>query len=88
MHSAIFVATEIPQRTDWENFLTVVATKLKDARNIERLSENVWLVNFLISPSALAWLIALADQRGVDYKILQLDAAPQWLPVDPNSTSN
>jgi hypothetical protein len=88
MHSAIFVATEISQRTDWENFLTIVATKLKDARNIERLGENVWLVNFLISPSALAWLIALAEQRGVDYKILQLDAAPQWLPADPNFISN
>jgi hypothetical protein len=88
MHSALFVATEMPQQTDWENFLTAVATKLQTARNIERLAENIWLVNFQISPSALGWLISLAEQRGVDYRILQLDAAPQWLPVDPNSTSN
>jgi hypothetical protein len=89
MHSAIFVAEINPEyESDWKNFLEFVALKNKSARSIARLSENVWLVNFLVSPAALGWLIAGAEQRGVFYRILQLDAAPQWLPADPNSTSN
>jgi hypothetical protein len=80
MHSAIFVAEMPEQRGDWGDFLGIVNVKLKDAK-VERISENVWQVNFQESPAALAWLVALCEQRGIPYKILPLADAPQWLPV-------
>jgi hypothetical protein len=88
MHSAIFVV-KMPgefDRQSWPNFLGDIEPKLRNTPT-KRLAENVWQVSFQESPAALAWLVALADRRGLTYGILPLDAAPQWLPdgVDPNT---
>ena len=94
MHSAIIVV-EIPEapfnatsNPAWENFLARVGRLtshkpdlLDKQKGVERLGENVWLVNFLQNPAALARLVEAAVRMSLHYKILQLDAAPQWLPV-------
>jgi hypothetical protein len=57
---------------------------------VARLAENVWQVNIKENPGAFARLLYFASQRQLRYGILQLDAAPQWLPgdFDPNSTTD
>jgi hypothetical protein len=69
-------------RQSWPNFTADIEPKLRNVAGAKRLAENVWQVNFQESPRALAWLVALADRRGLSYGILPLDAAPQWLPGD------
>jgi hypothetical protein len=94
MHSAIIVI-EMPEMAynatsnqAWQTFLAMVdltATHRPDPLHkqtgVERLGENVWLVNFLQNPAALARVVEAAVKKPLPYKILQLDAAPQWLPV-------
>jgi hypothetical protein len=81
MHSAIFVAEYTDAQTDFAQFLSTVATKLKDQNCFDRIAENVWLVNFQMAPGYLGWLIALCERQGISYRILPLADAPQWLPV-------
>jgi hypothetical protein len=97
MHSAIIVVQMPEQHHNsasnqaWLTFLAGV-DKLTSAKvdpldkqpGVERLAENVWMVNFLQNPAALARLVEAAVAMKFVYKILQLDAAPQWLPVDSN----
>jgi hypothetical protein len=87
MHTAI-IHVEIPDRTtgsgeeEWSAFNDATRTKLsRSQKDVERLAENVWQVNFQNAPAAFAWIVANADRHGLKYKILQLDDAPQWLPV-------
>jgi hypothetical protein len=94
MHSAI-VVIEIPEtpynatsNQAWQMFLATIdrlqartSDPLDKQEGVERLGENVWLVNFLQNPAALARLVETAARAERPYKILQLDAAPQWLPV-------
>jgi hypothetical protein len=81
MHSAIFVA-EIPgKRGDWDEFLGIADVKAKEGKDVERISDNVWQINFREFPSALGWLIALCEQWDVRYRILPLADAPEWLPI-------
>ena len=81
MHSAIIVVEETSARADWSRFLDEIRKKLVDAKGVDRLGENVWLVDFQKSPVALAWIVGFADRFGLVYKILPLADAPQWLPV-------
>jgi hypothetical protein len=87
MHSAVFVAKLTEKRTDWQEFAANADTKVGKDRDVSRLAENVWLVNFHASPAALGWLTTLCEQRGMTYGILQLEDAPQWLPLgfDPKT---
>jgi hypothetical protein len=88
MHSALFVA-KIPglERHNWAGFLGAVAQHLRDEKSAMRLAENVWLVNFQASPSALSWLVTSAERHDTTYGILPFVDEPQWLPVgfDPNT---
>ncbi len=87
MHSALFVGHVPKDKTVWGQFVSVIAAKLKHQKGVAPLSENVWLVNFHQSPSALAWLIAYAEDRNISYGVLQFERPPEWLPVgfDPSS---
>ncbi len=89
MHSALFVAgiPDFNQHHHWIDFLGAVMTKIRSEENAKRLSENVWLVNFQKSPSALSWLVTSAERHGIHFGILSFDEEPQWLPVgfDPNT---
>lgn len=81
MHSALFhVPVPIVQK-DWEVFLMDVDSKLKSAKGVLRLSENVWLLNTQESLDALGDLISLAKKYGFDYGLLPFERAPVWLPV-------
>lgn len=87
MHSALFV-TEIPkERQDWGDFLASVDAKLKKEKGVQRLAENIWLLDVTQSVASLGWLISYAEARGIAYGILPFDDAPRWLPAgfDPNT---
>lgn len=92
MHSALFVAG-IPDRNqanyyqNWAGFLGALPPKFWSEKNAKRLSENVWLVNFQNSPSALSWLVTSAEKHGIPFGILSFDEEPQWLPAgfDPKT---
>jgi hypothetical protein len=89
MHSALFVAgiPDINRYQGWIGFLGAIMPKFRSEENAKRLSENVWLVNFQKSPSALSWLVTSAERHDIHFGILSFDEEPQWLPVgfDPNT---
>jgi hypothetical protein len=88
MHSALFAATipGVGDRQKWSTFLGAMA-KVGVETNTTRLAENVCIVSFSESPSALSWFVASAETHGISYGILPFDAEPQWLPVgfDPKT---
>jgi hypothetical protein len=85
MHSGIVVVElkdKNSQFQQWKSFTDAIESKIASAgKAIERLAENVWLVNFQKSPSVLAWIVVTAERNDLTYKILQFDGEPQWLPV-------
>lgn len=88
MHSALFVAqVPVRERADRDTFLSYIIPKLKNPKDAQRLGENVWLVNFRLSPSALSWLVSSAERAGIVYGILPFADEPLWLPdgFDPNT---
>jgi hypothetical protein len=103
MHSAIvvIVVPETPYDANsnkrWQDFIADInllrhtkPTPLHALPGVSRLGENVWQVNFQENPAALVRLVSCAIQHRFPYGILQLDAAPQWLPAgfDPTSTED
>jgi hypothetical protein len=85
MHSAVFVAVEPELKPqEWFQFIEHTNKNQLLAQFAERLAQNVWLVAFHRSPSALAFLISSADARTIAFRILPLADEPQWLPDDPN----
>lgn len=101
MHSAIIAVAmpEWPQGTrnhpKWQAFIAAI-DRLTDAKpdpldrqsGVVRIAEGVWQVNFQDNPAAVARLVSCALEHKLTYGILQLDAAPQWLPAgfDPMPT--
>ena len=90
MHSAIFVAIEISQRSDWLKLLEFAESKIQKDKSVVRLAQNVWLLNLQESVAPLGWLVAFAEQYGVPHGILPFEHAPEWLPggFDPASTQD
>ena len=82
MHSALFVAT-IPEleKGNWDAFLAEIFSKLRTAKGVQRLAENVWLAEFASEPTSLAWLVVSAEKSHITYRILPFAEAPQWLPA-------
>jgi hypothetical protein len=87
MHSALFVAQLPRMPHEWSVFLSDTGKKLKNEKHAQRLSENVWLLNFEAAPSDLSWLVSTAERLGIPYGILPFDAEPRWLPAgfDPKT---
>jgi hypothetical protein len=86
MHSAIVVVKVPEGEQSWPAFRATlkephVAAALKDQQNVQRLAENVWLVNFQNNQEALIKLVDAAARHQFSYGILQLDEKPQWLPT-------
>jgi hypothetical protein len=88
MHSALFVVKIPAERDDWGGFLGSVATKLRQAKGVVRLAENVWLLNLQESAAPLGWLVSLCESGKFAYGILPLQDEPEWLPAatDPSTT--
>jgi hypothetical protein len=61
--------------------IRATAAPLDAQKGVQRLAENVWLLNFQEHPETLAALIDAAVRHQLPYGILQLDPAPQWLPA-------
>jgi hypothetical protein len=87
MHSILFAAT-VPDRNlphaehdKWRGFSDYASNKLELYTNVERLAENVWLVNLLVDPAPLGFLVAGAEEHQVAYRLLPFDVEPQWLPA-------
>jgi len=61
--------------------------ELKMKKGVLRLAENIWLLNFEETLTALGLLIAAADSQKVSYGLLPFEHAPEWLPggFDPNT---
>jgi hypothetical protein len=91
MHSAV-VVVKIPEKMydqplhDRWKLGQHQPDPLHRQRGVSRLGENVWLVNFIQNPAALARLVSCSSEHEFEYRILQLDAEPQWLPAgfDPS----
>ena len=90
MHSALFVATIPPEREIWDEYAGFVLPKLYQCEGVQRLSENVWLLDLQKSVASLGWLVSLAEQRAIGYGLLPFEHAPEWLPAgfDPNTTQD
>jgi hypothetical protein len=91
MHSAIIVVTMPNNEQRWNKFIadvdrlgTAQPDPLRKRKDVEQLATNVWLVNFQQNPEPLARIVSAATQHRLPHRILQLDAAPQWLRVDSN----
>jgi hypothetical protein len=95
MHSAMIVvdmphepATGAFSRQKWNDFIAEVdglklpqVNRLEDQAGVRLVTENVWLIDFQQNPSALAWLVVLANRHRLPYGILQLNDPPQWIPA-------
>jgi hypothetical protein len=91
MHSAIIYAVfaENPRHDERQRgavFLGHIA-KLDGNKSVAQLGEYVWQVNFRESPGALALIVAACEQLAIPYRILPLDAEPQWIRHDPSPQS-
>ena len=87
MHSALFVASIPRDLHAWEQFTLGIDAQLKNAKDVTRIAENVWLLHFQESISPVGWLIALADRQEIAYGLLPFERAPEWLPAgfDPDT---
>ena len=62
MHSMLFIATVIPGRHDWAAFLEHVDQRIGQTEDVDRLAENVWLVNMKTAATAFGELVHLVKQ--------------------------
>jgi hypothetical protein len=89
MHSAIVYAVmptshyELKEKT---SYLLAGISKIEHNKSVRQLGDFVWQVNFQESPDAFAVLIGACEQLAIPYRILQLDAEPQWIRCDPKPT--
>jgi hypothetical protein len=82
-----FQATVDVDYQKWRSFIGNADLKIAPMQGVERLSENVWLVNLRIDPTPLILLGNGAQQFGFGFRLLPFDDAPQWLPGG-NTTSH
>jgi len=88
MHSAIFVATIPRDKPTWDLFVVNAQRGTKPGPGVQRLGENVWLLNVQASARALGYLVHYAEEQKISYGILPFHDAPKWLPAsfDPTPT--
>jgi hypothetical protein len=87
MHSMLFVATTLtferttdPEFEKWRGFLGYAKNSIDHLAGVERLGENVWLMNMRIDPLPLILLGSAAHEHDIAFRLLPFDDAPQWLP--------
>jgi hypothetical protein len=88
MHTAIIYAVlpESPRQADRERaaLLFSETEKLEQAGSALRLGDFVWQIDFRASPDALARIVVACERLAISYRILSLDAEPQWIRRDPS----
>jgi hypothetical protein len=94
MHSMLFVGTmptdqmvHSPAWQAWRAFSAYAANRLQQFADVERLAENVWMVNMRADPLPLALLVTGAHDHSIGYRLLPFADEPQWLPAASGSTS-
>jgi hypothetical protein len=84
MHSMLFVAVIPEDRWEytqqWKAFEGYIEGKLAPLPGIERLAENVWLLDLTASMASLGYLVTGAEGHAIAYRTLPFDAAPVFLP--------
>jgi hypothetical protein len=88
VHSALIVVEVPDNKKKWRAFIDDIdrpEAPLHKTSGVERLSKNIWLVNFRENPEPLARLISAAAQHLFPYRILQFDAEPEWV-LGPHQT--
>jgi hypothetical protein len=80
MHSVLFVATIPENRHDFAEFQMFSEPKLRQAKGVLQLAENVWLLNLKEATEPLGWLMAYASQKAISYGLLPFERKPEWLP--------
>jgi hypothetical protein len=89
MHSAIIyvVLSNEPRHDERQRaaLLLVEADKLEQKKLAVRLGDYVWQINFREYPGALSQIVVACERLAIPYRILPLDAEPQWIRVDPNA---
>ena len=84
MHSVLFVAS-IPQKPVnhthpkmiWGAYLGLLEPKIRDAENIARLAENVWLVDVSKGFGPLGHLVSVSENQSISYGLLPFEKAPE-----------
>ena len=82
MHSAI-IAVPKPNDIDQQKWLAFSKQidSLDGDKAVEHLADNVWQINFQLSPGAVARLVGAAEDFRLAYRILPLDADHQWIRI-------
>jgi hypothetical protein len=86
MHSAIVYAVIDGNSVEWRQKIGVLLSqiaRIEEEKSLLRLGEFVWQVDFQQKPHALARLVVACEQQAIPYRILPLDAEPQWIRRDP-----
>jgi len=93
MHSMLFVASVLTPSTagddPWkanQQLRDHVTNTARQYRGVERLADNVCLVNMRIDPLPLALLCNAAHQLGIAFRLLPFAEEPQWLPTSAGPT--
>jgi len=72
----------------WNNyrgFMNYITNLIAQFSNVERLGDNVLLVNARNDLAPLARLVTSALDAGMPYRLLVFDDEPQWIPATPNA---
>jgi hypothetical protein len=84
----LFVATVPLSRTtadqtfqSWQGFAGYASNTIQPMSGVERLGENVWLLNMSIDPLPLCLLGSAARQHGIAFRLLPFPDEPQWIPA-------
>ena len=84
MHSVLIVfsasdKTESPEWRDWQKLLQRLKDISPRSAAVEMLTESCWLIRASDGLSFLGSALVEAGKHGIQYRVLFLDAPPQWI---------
>jgi hypothetical protein len=95
MHAIVLIENWYSiDHTERHNFAATVAPIAHNTA-VRKLDENLWQIDFQVSPAPLGLLIAACERHLIPYRVLVLAQSPAWsppLPIlrgdDPNVTAS
>lgn len=85
MHNALFVVSLEQDGNKLDHFFARAKAAASQGKNVEQLSEIVWLVNLETDFPVFARFLAAADALKLSYKTLLFHDEVQWLHVMADS---
>jgi hypothetical protein len=67
----------------WQNFLLNIPQRLQPSEGIERIHDNVWLIDLEIGLRSLSTLIEQSALRNIHIRLLFLEESPDWRVFPP-----